>query len=161
MRKYKVVTSRYHVLSMVEIDDLDQEVTCNNASQNQRGMLPTTTTTFLFEGSATGLLPTSDGNWTRKYESVGPSIQIIANNEVIGSSTTSVPYYVVSVQPKKIENLEAWGYTSEQIELIMDTNTENQCLDVLTFNRDQKMNANTFAKLSSNNIVSDDEIIFI
>ena len=161
MRRYKVLTTRYHVLSMVEIDDLNQEATCNTASQNERGMYPTSTTAFLFEGSATGFLPTPQGQWDYKFESAGPSIQIISGNVVIGSSTKNVPYRVIGIQPKKREILEAWGYTPESIDLILDSNTENEFIDILTFNRDQKMNSNTFAKINSDEIVSDDEISFI
>tara|TARA_R110002020_G_scaffold378281_3_gene589348 strand:- start:366 stop:851 length:486 start_codon:yes stop_codon:yes gene_type:complete len=161
MRRYKVVTTRYHVLSIVEIDDLNQEATCNTVSQNERGMYPTSTTAFLFEGGTTAFLPTAQGQWEYKSESAGPAIQFVSGNVVIGSSTTSVPYRVVGIQPKKREILEAWEYTPEQVDLIMNTNTENQFIDILTFNRDQKMNSDTFEKMNSDDIVSDDEISFI
>lgn len=161
MRRYKVVTTQYHVLSIVEIDDLNQEATCNTASRNERGMYPTTTTAFLFEGGTNEFLPTEKGKWEHKSESAGPVIQFVSGNVVVGSSTTSVPYRVVGIQPKKREILEAWGYTPELIDLILDSNTENEFIDILTFNRDQKMNFDTFEKMNSDDIVSDDEISFI
>jgi len=161
MRRYKVVTTRYHVLSIVEIDDLNQEATCNTASRNERGMYPTSTTAFLFEGGTTAFLPTAQGKWEYKSESAGPAIQFVSGNVVVGSSTKTVPYRVVGIQPKKREILEAWGYTPESIDLILNSDTENQFLDILTFNRDQKMSANTFEEIESDEIVSDDEISFI
>ena len=63
---------------------------------------------------------------------------------VIGSSTKNVPYRVIGIQPKKREILEAWGYTPESIDLILDSNTENEFIDILTFNRDQSVYLNRF-----------------
>ena len=161
MRKSKIITTQHHIIIIVEIDDENQEATCNTVSANSRGMYPTSTTAFLFEGSATAFLKNDQNQWEWSGESFAPGIKIIAANVVLGSSTSSSFFRVIGIQPKKQDVLERWGYPPEQIDMILDVDNEDSFLDVLSFMSDKKMDSNTFVAIESSNIVSNSEITYI
>ena len=156
MRKFKIITTEYHVLSILEIESTDQEVTC----EMMRGLYPTETTSFAFVGGVSGFLPEEDGRWRKTIQVNAPSVQVTSANVKLGCSTTDVPYVVVGIQPKKREILEAW-YSSEQVDLMLDPDTQDMFVVAFSDNSDVKMSANTFEEIESDEIVSDDEISFI
>ena len=156
MRKFKVITTQYHVLSFVQIDKSKQEVTCEMV----RGMYPTETTSFAFNGGVSGFLLESDENWTKSIYVNGPSIQITSANVGLGCSANEVPYVVVGIQPKKREVLEKW-YESEQVDLILDPNTQDDFVVVFSDNSDIKKSVDSFDDINSDEMVADDEIVFI
>jgi len=139
MRQLLVITTQDHVMSVIDINQIDQGMSACADDGSLAAQWPTDVVAFFYTGNSTMHLPE-----VGSFPSSGsPSVRFVDADTPLSVVTTEAPYRVIALYPKKREVLEKW-HTPEHVDMILDPNTQDQFITVISNAKDMKVDSNTF-----------------
>ena len=156
MRKLTMITTQYHVMTVIDISETEQGTTACADNGSLETTFPNEVPAFLYTGNSSISLP-----GVGVFPSSGsPSLRFVGANTPLSVITTEAPYRVIGFYPKMREILEKW-HTPEQVDVILDPNTQDQFITLFSNAKGGKFDLSTFNEVDSDEIVANDEIVFI